>query len=189
MVEETSLGHLGCWLLRDMNKKFIPILVVVSHYMVFLHQSEWHDVGYPFWVISESILVKLVGVSYSCIAVDKYLLFIRGISDIWQIFYHDEGIACWLIVEKATNIISTGFYSSIQYGISHRNYVGFSFVARKYFLDFISYGFHLQGLLWWCLSKHQSRRLEVIPFLGECAYHKTGWCILNINQYSFLLLR
>ena len=188
MVEETRLGHLEFWLLWDMNNKFIPILVVVNHYILFLHQSELHDVGYPFWVILESIWVKLVGVSYSWIAVDKYLFFIRGISDIWHIFYIDEGVACWFILEKEKCFTSTSLYSIIQYGISHRYYVEVAFVARKYFLDYISYGFHLQGLLWWGLSKHDSRRWEVIPVLGECAYHETSWCILNINQYFFLLL-
>ena len=37
VVEETSLGYLQFWLLRDMNETFIPLLYVVSHYMVFLH--------------------------------------------------------------------------------------------------------------------------------------------------------
>ena len=31
VVEETSLGHLECWSLWDMNDKFIPILAVESN--------------------------------------------------------------------------------------------------------------------------------------------------------------
>ena len=31
MVEETSLGHLECWLLWDMNDKSIPISTDICH--------------------------------------------------------------------------------------------------------------------------------------------------------------
>ena len=31
VVEDTSLGHLECWMLWDMNDKFIPILTAVGH--------------------------------------------------------------------------------------------------------------------------------------------------------------
>ena len=30
-IEETSLDYLECWLLWDMDGKFIPILTVISH--------------------------------------------------------------------------------------------------------------------------------------------------------------
>ena len=40
LIAETSLGNLECWLLWDMNENFITIFDVVSHYMVFLHQSK-----------------------------------------------------------------------------------------------------------------------------------------------------
>ena len=39
VVEKTRLGHTEFWLLWDMNREFIPILNVISHYMVFLYQS------------------------------------------------------------------------------------------------------------------------------------------------------
>ena len=32
MVKETILGHIQCWSLLTMNKNFIPILNVISHY-------------------------------------------------------------------------------------------------------------------------------------------------------------
>ena len=40
VVEETSLSHLECWSLWDMNNIFIPILTVVSNYMLFIHQPK-----------------------------------------------------------------------------------------------------------------------------------------------------
>ena len=58
-----------------MNDKFIPILTVISHHIVFLHQSEWKDFGYPIWFVPDMILVSrevanIVLVCYSCIYVD-----------------------------------------------------------------------------------------------------------------------
>ena len=58
-----------------MNEKFIPILAAVGHYMVFLNQSDWNNVGYLPWVIPGMIWVSreitnFVGVGYSCIAVE-----------------------------------------------------------------------------------------------------------------------
>ena len=41
------------------ERKIIPILTVISHYIVFMHQSEWKDVGYPLWVIPERIWVSM----------------------------------------------------------------------------------------------------------------------------------
>ena len=40
MVEDTRLGHLECWSLWKMNEKLIPILNVISTYMVFLYRSK-----------------------------------------------------------------------------------------------------------------------------------------------------
>ena len=78
VVEETSLGHIECWTLWSMNDKFINILTVVGHYMVFLHQYKWQNVGYPLWVIPDRVEVSrevtnLVAVSYYWIAVDTYI--------------------------------------------------------------------------------------------------------------------
>ena len=58
-----------------MNDELIPILIVVGQYMVFMHQSELHNVGYPLLVTPDSILVSsdftnIGSLSYSCIAVD-----------------------------------------------------------------------------------------------------------------------
>ena len=58
VVEKTSIGNLECWLLWDMNEKFIPILTIISHYMVFLYQSEWQDVGDLLWIIPYRIWVS-----------------------------------------------------------------------------------------------------------------------------------
>ena len=58
----------------DMNDKSIPVLTVIGHYMVFLHQYELHNVDYPLWIIPDSILLSRdvassVGLGYSCISV------------------------------------------------------------------------------------------------------------------------
>ena len=156
--------------------------------MAFLYQSKWQDVGYPLWVIPYIIWVprevtNFVGVGYSCIAVDTYVLSIRAISDIWQIFYIDEGIACWLIVYKTTIWINSGFYCSSQYGISNTHYVGVAFVVQKHSFGFISDGFHIKYFLWWGLKNRESKIWDIIPFIGGDVRHETTWCILSIHQY------
>ena len=41
-----------------MNEKFISVLTVISHYMVFLYQSKWQGIGYTLWVIPDGIWVS-----------------------------------------------------------------------------------------------------------------------------------
>ena len=79
-----------------MNNKLIPILTVISHYMVFLYQYEWQYyewqyVGYTLWVKPDRIWVSMevtniFCVSYSCIEADMEILSTKSISDVWQIF-------------------------------------------------------------------------------------------------------
>ena len=39
MVEQTSLGHLKCWPLWDVDEKLISILDAVGHRVIFLDQA------------------------------------------------------------------------------------------------------------------------------------------------------
>ena len=136
------------------------------------------------WVSRE--VANLIGLSYSFISLDMYILSNRSISDVWQIFSIGEGVACWFIVDKAPIFINTGLCCSIQYGTSYTHYVGVVFVFLERVFDFISDRFYLQYLLWWGLTTHESRIWEVIPFIGRDSHDDTAWCIFNI--YPFFLL-
>ena len=117
---------------------------------------------------------------------DTYILSIRSIYDVWQVFDIDEGVACWLIVNNSPVFINTGFCSSSQDCVSHMHYVGIEFVAQEKFLDFIYDGLHIQDFLWWGLENHETRIWDIIPSFGGDANHETAWCIINIQQYFLL---
>ena len=51
MVKQTSLGHLKCWPLWDMDDKLISIWAVVGHRVVFLYEAKIQYVIYPLGVI------------------------------------------------------------------------------------------------------------------------------------------
>ena len=55
MVKQTSIGHLKCWPLWDVDDKLISILAVVGHEVIFLDQAEWQDVRYSLGVIPDRI--------------------------------------------------------------------------------------------------------------------------------------
>ena len=93
-----------------------------------------------------------------------------------------EGIACWLVVKKAPIFICYGFCCSIQDGIYHTQYGGVAFVVQERLFDFIIDSLCLKYSLWWCLTKHDSRRWEVVPVIGGDSHHETSWCIFNIYQ-------
>ena len=68
---------------------------------------------------------------------------------------------------------------------SHTHYFGIEFVAQIHLFRFISDGLHLQDLLWWGMEKYDSRRWDIIPFLGRDDHNETAWCILSIDQLLF----
>ena len=74
MIENTSLGHLECW-------------IVIGHRVIFLDQAKGQDVCYSLGVIPHRIrisreITNLVGLCHSCVTMDTYILSIRSISDI-----------------------------------------------------------------------------------------------------------
>ena len=170
-----------------MNDKCISILTVICQYMVFLYQYEWQDFFYPLWVVPNRVLesrkvTTIVGVCYSCIAVDRYIFSTRRISDVWHIFSVDDSVACWLVFIEAPIIINTSFCCSSQDGIYHTHYVRIVFVLREHFLGFICVMINMQDFMWWGLIENNSRIWEIIPFFGGDSHHDNTWCILNINQ-------
>ena len=51
MVKHTSLGHLKCWPLWDVDDKLISISAVIGHRVIFMDQVKGQDVCYPLGVI------------------------------------------------------------------------------------------------------------------------------------------
>ena len=99
MVKHTSLGHLKCWLLWAMYDKLISILAVVGHRVIFLDQDEGQYVSYSLVVIPHMIRIygevtNFVGVCQSCVTMVTYILSIGSISDILEVFFVDECVAC-----------------------------------------------------------------------------------------------
>ena len=75
MVKKTSLGHIKCWPLWNLDDKLISILAVVGHKVIFLYQSEGQDVSYSLGVIPYRIgisreVTNLVGVCHSCVTME-----------------------------------------------------------------------------------------------------------------------
>ena len=75
MVKQTSLGHLKCWLLWDVDDKLISISAVIFHRVIFLYQAKVQDVRYSLGVIPHRIrisreITNLFGVCHSCVAMD-----------------------------------------------------------------------------------------------------------------------
>ena len=76
MIEKTSLGHLECWPLWDVNEKLISISAVIGHRVIFLNQAKGQDVHYSPGVIPHRIrisrnITNLVGVCHSCVTMDS----------------------------------------------------------------------------------------------------------------------
>ena len=170
-----------------MNDKCISILTVICQYMVFLYQYEWQDFFYPLWVVPSRVLgsrkvTTIVGVCYSCIAVDIYIFSTRRISDIWHIFAVDESVACWLIFKEALIFINTSFCWSSHDAIFNTHYVSIVSVLQEQLLVLIFVRINLQEFMWWGLIEHNSRIWEIIQFFGEDSHHDNTWCIFNINQ-------
>ena len=72
MVKQTSLGHIKCWPLWDVDEKLISVSAVVGHRVIFLDQGKGHDVRYPLGVIPYRIIIygevtNVVGVCHSCV--------------------------------------------------------------------------------------------------------------------------
>ena len=70
MVKQTSLGHLKCWPLWDVDDKLISVSSIVGHRVIFMYQSEVQDVRYPLGIISYRIgisvaVTNFVGVCHS----------------------------------------------------------------------------------------------------------------------------
>ena len=87
MIKKTSLVHLECWPLWDVNDKLISILAVIGHRVIFLEQAKGQDVCYSLGVILHMIRISwentnFVCVCHSCVTMDTYILSIRSISDI-----------------------------------------------------------------------------------------------------------
>ena len=87
MVKHTSLCHLQCWPLWDVDDKLISVLVVVGHMLIFLDQAKVQDVSYSLGVIPYRIgisgeVTNCVGVCQSYVTMDTYILSVRRISDI-----------------------------------------------------------------------------------------------------------
>ena len=73
---------------------------------------------------------------------DTYILSIRSISNILEVFSVDECVACRLVVKKAPIFISSGLCYSSHYGIALVHYDGIKFphnvVDRLGLLDLLS---------------------------------------------------
>ena len=70
MVKQTSIGHLKCWPLWDVDDKLISISAVVGHRVIFMDQAKGQDVSYSLGVIPYRIgiyreVTNLVGVCHS----------------------------------------------------------------------------------------------------------------------------
>ena len=70
MIEKTSLGHLECWPLWDVNEKLISISAVIGHRVIFLDQAKGQDICYCLGVIPYRIrisreITNFVGVCHS----------------------------------------------------------------------------------------------------------------------------
>ena len=46
MLKQTSLGHIKCWPLWDVDDKTISVLDAVGHKVIFLDQAKVKDVSY-----------------------------------------------------------------------------------------------------------------------------------------------
>ena len=58
MIEKTSLGHLECWPLWDVNDKLIYLSAVIGHRVIFLDQAKGQDVCYSLGVIPHKIRIS-----------------------------------------------------------------------------------------------------------------------------------
>ena len=72
MVKQTSLGHIKCWTLWDVDDKLIYILAVAGHMVIVLDQSKGQDVSYslgfiPYRIRISGEVANFVGVCRSCI--------------------------------------------------------------------------------------------------------------------------
>ena len=75
MVKQTSLGHLKCWPLWDMDDKLISISTAVGDRMIFLDQAKGQDVSYflgfiPYRIRISRDITNFVGVCHSCVKMD-----------------------------------------------------------------------------------------------------------------------
>ena len=158
---------------------------------VFLRQSKWQDVGYPLWVIPLRIwlsreVTNRVGVSYSWLAVDTWVLSIRIISDIWLIFSIDEGVSCWSIVNKAPSFVNNCFLWSIQNGIYYMHYVGVAFVVQLYLFGFIGDGFHMQefyDVIWKNMNPGYRRSSHFLVGMPIIILHDASSALTNFFGY------
>ena len=87
MLKQTSLGHLKCWPMWDVDEKLISISDVVGHRVIFLEQAKGQDVCYSLGVIKYMIrisreITNFVGVCHSCVKMYTYVFSIRSISNI-----------------------------------------------------------------------------------------------------------
>ena len=60
MVKQTSIGHLKCWPLWDVDDKLISISAVVGHRAIFLDQAKGQDVRYSLGVVPYRIRISRV---------------------------------------------------------------------------------------------------------------------------------
>ena len=72
MIENTSLGHLECWPLWDVNDKLISISAVIGYRVIFMDQAKGQDVCYSLGVILQRIrisreITNIVGVCHACV--------------------------------------------------------------------------------------------------------------------------
>ena len=75
MLKQTSLGHLKCWPLWDVDDKLNSIYAVVEYRVIFLDQAKGQDVSYSLGVIPHRIRISrevtnFVGVRQSCVKMD-----------------------------------------------------------------------------------------------------------------------